>query len=265
MNNIIITNINKLQQYLPKNTRIGVWWVASLLHDGHLECLNILKNQSDFILGIYISNFYEIIEHITGNEISKDKKFSNDTLNSMLDLVDTLHVSYSGYTPYDRYVKNDINEVELPNYILPNFILSDLRTMSLLRANQVLVRKIHEITNYKFNVGSTKDPWRIYNAEWARKYLNICYTIIDPERDKFGNSLSSSFMTWQHVTGQKIDFQILQPWMRGSFEVEYLLKEKGIEGLKVISFFYDKNTNYIFTKIKFDNMFWSECLNIGDK
>jgi hypothetical protein len=67
-------------------------------------------------------------------------------------------------------------------------------------------------------------------------------------------------MAWQKKTGQKINFQILQPGMRGSFEVEYLLREKGIEGLEVINFFYDKNTKYIFTKIKFDNIFWSECL-----
>jgi hypothetical protein len=201
-----------------------------------------------------------MVEHITGNNIGEDKPFSEITMDTMIGMVDVLHVSAIDYLPYDKHIPNCQNEKELPLSILPEFIINDIRTLSLLRVAQSNIRKVYELTSYSFNVGSIKDPWRTYGAQWARKFLGIDYTILEPERDEFGNSYSSSFMAWQKKTGQKINFQILQPGMRGSFEVEYLLREKGIEGLEVINFFYDKNTKYIFTKIKFDNIFWSECL-----
>lgn len=260
MNNIIVTNLNEIKEYLPENKKIGVWWVASLIHDGHLKCLEVLKSRADFIIGMYMSNFYQMVEHITGHDIGKDKPFSELTMNTMLGLVDILHVSGIDYLPYDKHTPDCQNEKELPRSILPDFVFSDKRTLSLLRVGQSNIRKIHEITNYNFNVGSIKDPWRPYGAWWAQKYLGISYTVLDPERDKFGNSYSSSFMAWQEKTGQKIDFQILKPGMRKSFEVEQNLKENGIRDLEIINFFYDPRIKYIFTKIKFDDMFWSECL-----
>lgn len=260
MTDIMVTNLNEIPQYLVENKKIGVWWVASLIHEGHLKCLEVLKSKADFIIGMYMSNFYQMVEYITGNNIGEDKPFSEITMDTMIGLVDILHVSAIDYLPYDKHTPTCQNEKELPTLALPDFIINDIRTLSLLRVAQSNIRKVHELTSYSFNVGSVKDPWRPYGAVWASKFLNIDYTLLEPERDKFGNSYSSSFMAWQQKTNQIIDFQILQPGMRRSLEVEHRLRKKGIEGLEVINFFYDTNTKYIFTKIKFDNIFWSECL-----
>jgi hypothetical protein len=259
MDKLIVQNINDLAKFIPPDKKIGVWTIGSLIHTGHLKVLETLKTKADFIIGIYLSNFYQVIEHVTGLNIGEDKQFSYKSLVRMSSMVDITHLAGCDHLPYEKHTPFCRNEKELPTESLPDFIKKDDRTMALLRTSQSIVRKTQEVTCYTIHAGSIKDPWRPYGAWWAEKYLNMDYTILDPERDEFGNSYSSSFITWQCKTGQKIDFQILQPWMRSSFEVEYCLKEKGIEGLEVISFFYDKNTNYIFTKIKFDNMFWSEC------
>lgn len=263
MDKLILQNLNDLKYYVPSNKIIGVWTIGSLIHEGHLEVYKTLKNKANFIVGVYLSNFYQVINYVTGLNIGQDKQFSYDSLTKMYNLVDIMHLAGWDHIPYEKHTIFCKNEKELPTSFLPDFIRNDDRTLALLRTSQSILRKTKEVTGYTIHAGSIKDPWRPYSAWWARNYLNLDYTIIDPLRDEYGNSISSSFITWQKKTSQKINFQILTPEMRKISDVEANLKKHKINGLEVINFFYDKNINYIFTKIKFDNMFWSECLKIN--
>jgi len=264
MDKLIVCNIHELKDFLPKNKKIGAWWISHALHNGHIKVLKKVKENTEYVIGIYLNNYYQIIQHVTGFDTGSSLQLSLKSLVGLISNTDIVHLGCWGHIPYDIHTADCLNEKQLPTHSLPEYIRYNPRTLSLLRSAQAVVRKTQEITGYTYHAGGMKDYWRPYAAEWARKYLGFTYDEIESERDEFGNSISSSFLKWQKITNQVVDFQMLLTEHNSMEDVQRNINNHGIKNLHIIDFIDSSNMGYKYIRLKATDIVWTDYIKIGD-
>lgn len=254
----IVYDIHSLTGLMPRDTKIGVWWVGHHIHEGHLRIREVINHHCDFLVGIYLNNFYQIIKHTTGFDTGSKLEFDHETAMAMMDRCDVLLLSDGPGTEYPIIGARD--QTELRTSSLPLYISSNERTMALLRVSQSILRKTKEVTGYKVHAGCIKDYWRPYSAAWARKYLGLEYYVEEPMRDSYGNACSASAKEFQEKEGQFINFKILVPGLREIKDVNERLRKYGVDKIECVDFIYDQYQDTAFARFQAGSVFWSDSI-----
>lgn len=247
------------------NKRLGIWVVGSHIHNGHLKCLETVRNQSDFILGVYLSNWYAMVKKVYGVALQKDKEFQFETLDEVYKLSDSTLVLSGNYLPYgssDGRIA-DLLYSELPNYCLPIWMTEDDQYMGSLRSGQMFVYVIRSVYPFTEIAGSIKDPWKPYTARWCLENQKFTYTMIAPETDEYGNCYSSHFIEWQRNQNFRITFPILEKGMTSIEDVNCYLQSKGILGITAETLHYNDEYKYLYSRLRYGEFFWNEARYVG--
>jgi hypothetical protein len=235
---------------------ISYWPMGYRIHDGHRHLLKLCKEKTDYVIGVYLNNWYRMQQIVFDYYSKADPEIHQETINEMSEKTNVVFIytgNYFGFSEQDSKKLLNIAIEQLPNSEIPEYIHQNKQLISSLRTAQVQVSTFKNKIRFHYHCGSMKDAWRPVYVDWYRKtYPETIYDLIDPILDSNGNSFTASV---PDDIKQQITHPLLIPGMRTIEEVkEY---NKDIPGLEVAWFHYDPNTKYLNARFQTKTRWWN--------
>lgn len=237
----IVYNLDDLQTIYNKESHgvKGMWGFHNKCHNGHIECAEITKKNSDWMLGIYWNNYGKGIETINGTTEEVDKPILQSDINELKKRSNVIMIFTGNYHPYMKYydyLKSEFDKAFPYNFLKNNKLMITSQYGSLIYS--VFIRiMMHEIYNIKINYNTnSKDRWKIvgYN-QWCEKRFGIKMKLIDSIKNELGNVMASSFLTLPENLKKRVNKRLLQPYFKTIEDVKNNIKD--IKNLEANDFF----------------------------